>query len=127
MFHPIRRVDAVLFPCSHLPKIYQTFIMSATFNEDVQTLKELVLHNPVRNGGSDIGRDGGDRWFGTCLVYRFSYCRLPALSLVWLRPSCGGIEPGRSHLLCSFGGAIGRISCSSCAGDSQAARSTVAR
>jgi superfamily II DNA/RNA helicase len=22
--------------------------MSATFNEDVQTLKELVLHNPVR-------------------------------------------------------------------------------
>ncbi|KAM3830842.1 putative ATP-dependent RNA helicase DDX56 isoform 1-T1 [Vipera latastei] len=31
----------------HLPKIYQTFIMSATFNEDVQTLKELVLHNAV--------------------------------------------------------------------------------
>uniref|UniRef100_A0A6J0SL63 RNA helicase n=1 Tax=Pogona vitticeps TaxID=103695 RepID=A0A6J0SL63_9SAUR len=31
----------------HLPKIYQAFIMSATFNEDVQTLKELVLHNPV--------------------------------------------------------------------------------
>ncbi|KAL7981305.1 hypothetical protein Chor_002201 [Crotalus horridus] len=27
-----------------------TFIMSATFNEDVQTLKELVLHNAVRNG-----------------------------------------------------------------------------
>ncbi|XP_007440050.1 probable ATP-dependent RNA helicase DDX56 [Python bivittatus] len=31
----------------HLPKIYQTFIMSATFSEDVQALKELVLHNPV--------------------------------------------------------------------------------
>ncbi|XP_042327492.1 probable ATP-dependent RNA helicase DDX56 [Sceloporus undulatus] len=31
----------------HLPKIYQTFVMSATFNEDVQALKELVLHNPV--------------------------------------------------------------------------------
>eukprot|EP00061_Rhincodon_typus_P015535 g43260.t1 len=31
----------------HLPKIYQAFLMSATFNEDVQTLKELVLHNPV--------------------------------------------------------------------------------
>lgn len=30
-------------------------------------------------------------------------------------------------LLRSFGGGIGRISCSSCAGDSQAARSTVAR
>lgn len=31
----------------HLPKIYQAFLMSATFNEDVQALKELVLHNPV--------------------------------------------------------------------------------
>lgn len=31
----------------HLPRIYQAFLMSATFNEDVQTLKELVLHNPV--------------------------------------------------------------------------------
>ncbi|XP_069475063.1 probable ATP-dependent RNA helicase DDX56 [Ambystoma mexicanum] len=29
------------------PKIYQAFLMSATFNEDVQALKELVLHNPV--------------------------------------------------------------------------------
>ncbi|CAI5667759.1 unnamed protein product [Oreochromis niloticus] len=32
---------------SHLPNIYQSFLMSATFNEDVQTLKELLLHNPV--------------------------------------------------------------------------------
>lgn len=31
----------------HLPRIYQAFLMSATFNDDVQTLKELVLHNPV--------------------------------------------------------------------------------
>ncbi|XP_073730705.1 probable ATP-dependent RNA helicase DDX56 [Misgurnus anguillicaudatus] len=31
----------------HLPKIYQAFLMSATLNEDVQALKELVLHNPV--------------------------------------------------------------------------------
>uniref|UniRef100_A0A669BS70 RNA helicase n=1 Tax=Oreochromis niloticus TaxID=8128 RepID=A0A669BS70_ORENI len=31
----------------HLPNIYQSFLMSATFNEDVQTLKELLLHNPV--------------------------------------------------------------------------------
>ncbi|KAL6472390.1 hypothetical protein MHYP_G00185780 [Metynnis hypsauchen] len=31
----------------HLPKIYQAFLMSATFNNDVQALKELVLHNPV--------------------------------------------------------------------------------
>ncbi|XP_029460043.1 probable ATP-dependent RNA helicase DDX56 isoform X2 [Rhinatrema bivittatum] len=32
---------------SQFPKIYQAFLMSATFNEDVQALKELVLHNPV--------------------------------------------------------------------------------
>ncbi|KAM6902259.1 putative ATP-dependent RNA helicase DDX56 [Xenentodon cancila] len=31
----------------HLPKIYQSFLMSATFCEDVQALKELLLHNPV--------------------------------------------------------------------------------
>ncbi|XP_072227943.1 probable ATP-dependent RNA helicase DDX56 isoform X2 [Leuresthes tenuis] len=31
----------------HLPKIYQSFLMSATFNEEVQALKELLLHNPV--------------------------------------------------------------------------------
>uniref|UniRef100_A0A3B5MG73 Probable ATP-dependent RNA helicase DDX56 n=1 Tax=Xiphophorus couchianus TaxID=32473 RepID=A0A3B5MG73_9TELE len=31
----------------HLPKIYQSFLMSATFNEDVQALKQLLLHNPV--------------------------------------------------------------------------------
>ncbi|XP_075063348.1 putative ATP-dependent RNA helicase DDX56 isoform X2 [Mixophyes fleayi] len=30
-----------------LPKIFQSFLMSATFNEDVQAIKELVLHNPV--------------------------------------------------------------------------------
>lgn len=32
---------------SHLPKIYQSFLMSATLSEDVQALKELLLHNPV--------------------------------------------------------------------------------
>ncbi|XP_018428642.1 PREDICTED: probable ATP-dependent RNA helicase DDX56 [Nanorana parkeri] len=39
----------LLFSCfiSQLPKIFQSFLMSATFNEDVQALKELVLHNPV--------------------------------------------------------------------------------
>ncbi|KAL4609545.1 putative ATP-dependent RNA helicase DDX56 [Arapaima gigas] len=31
----------------HLPKIYQAFLMSATLSEDVEALKELVLHNPV--------------------------------------------------------------------------------
>uniref|UniRef100_A0A3B5KJ21 Probable ATP-dependent RNA helicase DDX56 n=1 Tax=Takifugu rubripes TaxID=31033 RepID=A0A3B5KJ21_TAKRU len=31
----------------HLPKIYQSFLMSATLSEDVQSLKELLLHNPI--------------------------------------------------------------------------------
>uniref|UniRef100_A0A3Q3GMC7 Probable ATP-dependent RNA helicase DDX56 n=1 Tax=Labrus bergylta TaxID=56723 RepID=A0A3Q3GMC7_9LABR len=31
----------------HLPNIYQSFLMSATLTEDVQALKELLLHNPV--------------------------------------------------------------------------------
>uniref|UniRef100_A0A3P8XDZ8 Probable ATP-dependent RNA helicase DDX56 n=1 Tax=Esox lucius TaxID=8010 RepID=A0A3P8XDZ8_ESOLU len=31
----------------HLPKIYQSYLMSATLSEDVQALKELLLHNPV--------------------------------------------------------------------------------
>ncbi|XP_077593988.1 putative ATP-dependent RNA helicase DDX56 [Stigmatopora nigra] len=31
----------------HLPKIYQSFLMSATLSEDVVALKELLLHNPV--------------------------------------------------------------------------------
>ncbi|XP_056129684.1 probable ATP-dependent RNA helicase DDX56 [Lampris incognitus] len=31
----------------HLPKIHQSFLMSATLSEDVQALKELLLHNPV--------------------------------------------------------------------------------
>ncbi|XP_077992489.1 putative ATP-dependent RNA helicase DDX56 [Glandiceps talaboti] len=30
-----------------LPKIHQSFLMSATLGDDVQTLKKLVLHNPV--------------------------------------------------------------------------------
>uniref|UniRef100_A0A8C9W422 Probable ATP-dependent RNA helicase DDX56 n=1 Tax=Scleropages formosus TaxID=113540 RepID=A0A8C9W422_SCLFO len=30
-----------------LRRIYQAFLMSATLNEDVEALKELVLHNPV--------------------------------------------------------------------------------
>ncbi|EDO49299.1 predicted protein [Nematostella vectensis] len=32
---------------SHLPKIYQAFLMSATLTDDVKALKKLVLHNPV--------------------------------------------------------------------------------
>ncbi|XP_028318037.1 putative ATP-dependent RNA helicase DDX56 [Gouania willdenowi] len=38
--------DLKSFLC-HLPKIYQSFLMSATLSEDVQALKELLLHNPV--------------------------------------------------------------------------------
>lgn len=41
----------LFFPHSQLPKIYQAFLMSATLNNDVQALKELVLHNPVSIGG----------------------------------------------------------------------------
>lgn len=36
---------------SHLPKIYQALLMSATFNPDVEALQELVLHNPVSGVG----------------------------------------------------------------------------
>ena len=32
---------------THLPKIYQCFLMSATFSADVKMMKKLVLHNPV--------------------------------------------------------------------------------
>ncbi|KAM6106698.1 putative ATP-dependent RNA helicase DDX56 [Pterocles gutturalis] len=31
----------------HLPKIYQALLVSATFSPDVESLRELVLHNPV--------------------------------------------------------------------------------
>ncbi|XP_059894897.1 probable ATP-dependent RNA helicase DDX56 [Gadus macrocephalus] len=31
----------------HLPKIYQSFLMSATLSTEVQSLKEMILHNPV--------------------------------------------------------------------------------
>ena len=33
--------------CSHLPKICQSILMSATLSDDVTALKKLVLHNPV--------------------------------------------------------------------------------
>ncbi|CAK8684063.1 unnamed protein product [Clavelina lepadiformis] len=32
---------------AHFPKSYQAFLMSATFSEDLESLKKLVLHNPV--------------------------------------------------------------------------------
>lgn len=32
---------------SHIPKIYQAFLMSATLGEDVKALKKMVLHNAV--------------------------------------------------------------------------------
>ncbi|KAL4232294.1 putative ATP-dependent RNA helicase ddx56 [Mactra antiquata] len=37
-------VKAIL---SHMPKIYQAFLMSATLGEDVKALKKMVLHNAV--------------------------------------------------------------------------------
>lgn len=47
-------------PPSHLPKIYQALLMSATFSPDVEALKELVLHNPVSRhlGGTGVGLGG---------------------------------------------------------------------
>jgi ATP-dependent RNA helicase DDX56/DBP9 len=39
----IRRIFADGF----LPKVYQSFLMSATMTDDVETLKGLVLRNPV--------------------------------------------------------------------------------
>jgi ATP-dependent RNA helicase DDX56/DBP9 len=37
-----------IFSDSFLPKVYQSFLMSATMTEDVETLKGLALRNPVR-------------------------------------------------------------------------------
>lgn len=39
----IRRI----FADGYLPKVYQSFLMSATMTDDVETLKGLVLRNPV--------------------------------------------------------------------------------
>jgi len=36
-----------IFNGSHLPNIYQSFLMSATMTEDVNMLKGLALRNPV--------------------------------------------------------------------------------
>ena len=36
-----------IFSGGHLPKVFQSFLMSATMTEDVETLKGLVLRNPV--------------------------------------------------------------------------------
>ena len=43
----IRRIFADGF----LPKIYQSFLMSATMTDDVETLKGLALRNPVSATG----------------------------------------------------------------------------
>lgn len=37
-----------IFDGSYLPKVFQSFLMSATMTEDVELLKGLVLRNPVR-------------------------------------------------------------------------------
>lgn len=36
-----------IFGGGHLPKVFQTFLMSATMTEDVETLKGLALRSPV--------------------------------------------------------------------------------
>lgn len=62
-----------LLSCSHLPRIYQAFLMSATFNEDVQALKELVLHNPVRSLG-DTRNPVRDHSCSDDLILSFVIC-----------------------------------------------------
>ena len=37
-----------IFSGNFLPKVYQSFLMSATMTDDVETLKGLALRNPVR-------------------------------------------------------------------------------
>lgn len=37
-----------IFSGGHLPKLFQSLLMSATMTEDVEALKGLVLRNPVR-------------------------------------------------------------------------------
>jgi ATP-dependent RNA helicase DDX56/DBP9 len=37
-----------IFSGTYLPKVFQSFLMSATMTEDVQVLKGLALRNPVR-------------------------------------------------------------------------------
>lgn len=37
-----------IFAGNFLPKVYQSFLMSATMTEDVETLKSLALRSPVR-------------------------------------------------------------------------------
>jgi ATP-dependent RNA helicase DDX56/DBP9 len=37
-----------IFSGAFLPKVYQSFLMSATMTEDVEMLKGLALRNPVR-------------------------------------------------------------------------------
>jgi len=41
-----------LFSGTFLPKVYQSFLMSATMTEDVEMLKGLTLRNPVSSNGS---------------------------------------------------------------------------
>lgn len=38
-----------IFNGGYLPKVYQSFLMSATMTEDVEMLKGLALRNPVRD------------------------------------------------------------------------------
>lgn len=38
-----------IFNGGHLPKVHQSFLMSATMTEDVELLKGLTLRNPVRS------------------------------------------------------------------------------
>ena len=40
-------LSTLTFGFRYLPNIYHAFLMSATLDEDVKSIKKLVLHNPV--------------------------------------------------------------------------------
>ena len=43
-----------IFSGGYLPKVYQSFLMSATMTEDVELLKGLALRNPVGSPPSSV-------------------------------------------------------------------------
>lgn len=43
-----------IFSGAFLPKVYQSFLMSATMTEDVEMLKGLTLRNPVSYPRSNL-------------------------------------------------------------------------
>ncbi|OPJ86934.1 putative ATP-dependent RNA helicase DDX56 [Patagioenas fasciata monilis] len=89
-------------PSSHLPKIYQALLLSATFSPDVEALKELVLHNPVTlcppeprlPGPSQLRQFGvrcgteEEKFLLLCALLKLGVLRGRALLFVGTTPRC---------------------------------------